>query len=148
MYVVDTDVLSQSSPTGKSGSKPVVDWLRQNGDSCYLSVVTVMECSYGIAWLEHRGANRKATRLRAWLRETLASHADRVLDMDQRTAARAGELMAVARGAGVEVSAEDAIIAATAERRGMTVLTYNEKHFVPMGIAFHNPSKALPSVPP
>jgi predicted nucleic acid-binding protein len=36
--------------------------------------------------------------------------------------------------AGVEVSAEDALIGATADLRAMAVLTANARHFTPMGI--------------
>jgi predicted nucleic acid-binding protein len=47
----------------------------------------------------------------------------------------------------VDVGFEDIAIAATAETHGLTVLTANERHFEPLGVAFVNPLKALPPLP-
>ena len=39
----------------------------------------------------------------------------------------------------------DIIIAATAQRHGLTILSRNLKHFVPLGVAVVDPFLALPS---
>jgi toxin FitB len=144
-YVVDTDVLSTTSPTVP---KPVPDlpaWLEKNSERLYLSVVSLMEISYGIAWLRHRKARRKAALLQAWLDDVTAFHKTRIIVVDDAVALRAGQLLAKARAGGVEVSAEDALIAATADLRALTVLTANARHFAPMGGVRHlDPRAGLP----
>jgi len=40
---------------------------------------------------------------------------------------------------------EDIAIAATAAARGFTILTANERHFMPLGVPVINPLKQLPS---
>jgi predicted nucleic acid-binding protein len=144
MYVIDTDVLSQSSPTRRPEGAEVAAWMKRNGDCCYLSAVTIIETSYGVAWLRHRRALRKAATLQVWLDEVLAFHRDRIIAIDANIATRAGQLLARARSEGVEVGTEDAIVAATGELGQMTVLTNNDRHFAPMGIRYVNPSKRLP----
>jgi toxin FitB len=143
-YVVDTDVLSTTSPTVP---KPVPDlpaWLEKNSERLYLSVVSLMEISYGIAWLRHRKARRKVALLQAWLDDVTAFHKSRIIVVDDDVALRAGQLLARARARGVEVSAEDALIAATADLRALTVLTANARHFAPMGVRHLDPRAGLP----
>lgn len=144
MYVVDTNVLSHVSPTKAQADPGILGWLERNGEHLYLSVVSITEVSYGIAWLRHRGATRKAANLAAWLTDVLVFYGSRLLPIDAEIALRAGELIATARAAGVEVDAEDAWIAATADLRGMTVLSGNLRHFRPMGVSTVNPFDALP----
>jgi predicted nucleic acid-binding protein len=57
---------------------------------------------------------------------------------------RAGQLPARARAGGTEVSAEDALIAPTADLRAMTVLTANTRHFAPMRVRFADSRAGLP----
>ena len=103
-----------------------------------------MEISYGIAWLRHRQAGRKAALLQAWLDDVTTFHHSRIIMVVDDIALRAGQLLAKARAGGVEVSAEDALIAATADLRAMTVLTANARHFVPMGVRYVDPRVTLP----
>jgi predicted nucleic acid-binding protein len=142
-YVVDTDVLSTTSPTAPSAIPGLPAWLERNSEHLYLSVVSLMEISYGIAWLRHRQARRKAALLQAWLADVAAFHKSRVLMADDGIALRAGQLLATARAAGVEVGAEDALIAATADLRAMTVLTVNARHFAPMSVRYVDPRAGL-----
>ncbi len=144
MYVVDTNVLSHTSPLQRAPDQELIAWLGRNGEHLYLSAVTVTEVAYGVAWLTHRRARRKAALLDAWLHDVMLFHQDRILAVDAETATRAGVLLARARAGGTEADVEDAWIAATAELRGMTVLTANERRFRPMGIRFINPFAALP----
>ena len=66
-------------------------------------------------------------------------HDDRIIPVDTAIAQRAGALMAVARATGFDPGTEDAWIAATAEIRGLEVLTFNDADFRPMGTPFRNP---------
>lgn len=51
-------------------------------------------------------------------------------DLDRETADRAGDLVRESRGRGKPLGVPDAIIAATAIRHGMTLLTFNVADFV------------------
>ena len=146
MYLLDTNVLSATAPTKARPDEAVREWIRQNAQVLYLSVVTLLELSYGLAWLRHRGATARAARLQLWLTAVCSHYADRLLPVDSGVASRAGELIAGARAAGAQASSEDAIIAATAELRGFVVLTANARHFAPMGVAHLNPFHQLPPV--
>jgi hypothetical protein len=64
--------------------------------------------------------------------------------VDTDIALRAGVLLAAARATGVEPDIEDAWIAASAELRSMTVLTFNDADYRPMGVRLLNPAAALP----
>lgn len=143
-YVVDTDVLSTTSPTASNPIPGLAEWLVRNSEHLYLSVISLMEVSYGIAWLRHRQARRKATLLQAWLDDVTTFHKSRIIMVVDDVALRAGQLLAKARAAGVEVSAEDALIGATADLRAMVVLTANARHFAPMGIRHVDPRAGLP----
>ena len=60
-YVVDTDVLSATSPTTPRPAPDLPAWLERNSEQLHLSVISLMEISYGIAWLRHAGGG-----LRRW----------------------------------------------------------------------------------
>ena len=49
-----------------------------------------MEISYGIAWLRHRRAWRKAALLQAWLDDVTAFHKSRIMIVDDDVALQAG----------------------------------------------------------
>jgi predicted nucleic acid-binding protein len=123
-----------------------MQWLRTHGELCYLSVVSLTEIAYGIAWLRHRGATAKATRLSTWHQEVVTFHDGRIIQVTIDIAERAGRFLADARAAGFEPDTEDAWIAATADARGMEVLTFNEADFRPMGVSVRNPLKDPPPV--
>jgi predicted nucleic acid-binding protein len=146
MYLLDTDVLSVAAPTKARPDEAVREWIRERSHELYLSVVTLLELSCGLAWLRHRGATARAARLQLWMDTVRVHYAGRVLPADVPVALRAGELIAAARSAGTQASSEDAIIAATAELAGFIVLTANTRHFAPMGVAHLNPFRELPAV--
>jgi toxin FitB len=144
VYLLDTCVISDLSPQQSRPDRGSAEWLRRNEVRCYLSVVTLTEIAYGIAWLRHRRATAKAARLAAWCDELVLRHADRIIPIDTEIALRAGVLLSRARAAGIEPDAEDAWIAATADVRQMVVLTFNEADFQPLGVAWRNPRVELP----
>ena len=84
------DLLSRPNPV--AAEQTVREWLRRNGDRCFLSVVSLTEIAYGIAWLRHRGATAKASRVQTWYEEIVAYHTDRILPIDVGIAVRAGVL--------------------------------------------------------
>lgn len=139
MFLVDTDVISASSPLARKPVASAVAWLESRSDQLFISVVTVAEISDGIAKLRREKATRKAANLAAWLDTMIHLYADRILILDLETARVAGVLSDAARGKGHAPGFADIIIAATARRHGFTVVTRNGRHFLPMDVKVFDP---------
>lgn len=71
-------------------------------------------------------------------------HKGRIIASGDDIAIRAGQLLAMACASGTEVSAEDALIAATTDLGAMTVITANARHFAPMRVRYADPLAGLP----
>ena len=112
--------------------------------SLFLSVVTVAEIEDGIAKARREGATRKSADLSAWLETVLHLYGDRVLAFDTATARIAGAISDRARGSGQTPGLADIIIAATAQRHGLTILSRNLRLFEPLGVAVIDPFTRLP----
>ena len=110
----------------------------------FLSAVTVAEIEDGIAKSRREGARRKSADLAAWLETVLHLYGDRVLAFDVATARIAGATSDRARGLGQAPGFADIIIAATAQHRGLTVLSRNVRHLLPLGVAVIDPFLELP----
>ncbi len=103
----------------------------------YLSVLTVGEIAKGIALL---AADRKKTSLGSWLARVENQYADRILSIDVESARIWGELTAFAfKKKGVVIPATDGLLAATALRHGLHVLTRNTRHFEASGALIIDP---------
>ena len=113
----------------------------------FLSVLTVAEIEDGIAKLRRERAVRKSADLTSWLETVCHLYGDRVLAFDAPTARIAGAISDRARGQGHAPGVADIIIAATAQRHGLTILSRNLKHFLPLGVAAIDPFLALPRPP-
>ena len=102
----------------------------------YLSVLTIGEIAKGIALLA-TGKKKKA--LATWLVGLEAQFADRILPLDVETARIWGEITARAQKTGIIIPAADGLIAATAIRHGLHVMTRNTKHFEVSGALVIDP---------
>jgi predicted nucleic acid-binding protein len=134
MYLLDTNVVSELRKAGRADAA-VRAWAESNSaGSFWLSTITVLELELGVLRIERRDAAQGA-QLRRWLEDgVLARFKERMLDVD----------VAVAReGARLHVPdprpERDALIAATALIRGLTVVTRNVGDFEPMGATVLNP---------
>jgi predicted nucleic acid-binding protein len=142
VYLIDTDVLSIASPVSpRSGANFDAwrDWLRRNADDVYLSSVTCMEISFGVAKSKRRQPGRKTVALELWLSDVLTLFDDRLCSITPDIACLAGEMLESAVASGFAPSSEDALIAATAKARGWTVLTRNAKDFAALGGQWRDP---------
>jgi toxin FitB len=147
MYVLDTDVLSMTSPAAGFGTAEVEawrQWVRRNESALYFSVITVMEVRFGIEKALAKGASAKAKRLRQWLTAAETIHRGRIIPVTTEIAHKAGELLHGAIASGRTPSSEDALIAASAELRGFRVLTRNAKHMKALHADCCNPLEELP----
>ena len=121
-YLVDTIVISATSPTIVVRRPEFIEWMDSHSSDLFLSAVTIAEIADGIAKAKREGARRKAAKLSAWLRTVLHLYGDRVLPFDSATAEIAGALSDLARGRGHAPGFADIAIAATARRHDLTVL--------------------------
>lgn len=132
-YLLDTNILSEQSR--RKPDTHLISWLSsQHSESLWISVVSVGEIERGIARLESREPDR-AKRLASWLGATVTQFQDRIIPMDQDIALRWGRMTAATPGLDI-----DAIIAATAAIRGMTIVTRNVRDLERFGVTVFNPS--------
>lgn len=143
MYLVDTNVISAGAPSRLVPAE-LVAWMDAHSALLYLSAVTVAEVEDGIAKLRREGAVRKGEVLADWLETLLHLYGNRILAFDTPVARIAGALSDRARGQGQAPGLGDIIIAATARRHGLTILSPNLRHFAPLGVAARDPFTALP----
>ena len=133
--LLDTCVLAElRRPEGHPAVKSAVAEI-PDGD-LYLSVLTVGEIAKGIALL---AAGRKKKALGTWLTGLEAKFGDRILAIDVDTARIWGELTARAQKTGVSIPGVDGLLAATALRHGLHVVTRNSRHFEASGALIIDP---------
>jgi toxin FitB len=139
VFLVDTDVISAVAPTKAVADPEASEWIRRNGGAIFLSVVTVAELQRGVALLAGKGATKKSAALAEWQQELETTFGDRILPIDNGTARRAGDLLGAAEARGQKPGLPDALIAATADLQGLTVVTWNQGHFSALGVAHRAP---------
>ncbi len=135
-FLLDTNVVSELV-------KPVPDtrvlkFLAREGD-LWLSVITLHELTYGIARL---GERVRVERLAAWLGSLKARFASRILPVDQIIAEAAGSGRGRAASQGRTVTPLDALIAATAQIRSLTLATRNVRDFEALDVPTIDPWSA------
>ena len=131
MYLLDTNVVSElRRPRPHKG---VSEWIGGvPADRLFLSAVTVGEIQAGIEITRRRDA-AKAEELASWLDRVVAGYG--VLPMD---AAAFREWARLKHGK-PDAMIEDAMIAATAKVRGLTVATRNVRDFRVFGVDIFDP---------
>jgi predicted nucleic acid-binding protein len=142
-YLLDTNVVSILDPRRRPQAPGLVEWLDRNGAILYLSVMTIAEIDAGILKLKREGKTERAKALEGLVATMAADFADRVLPIDMATArhvARLGELTYRQ-----PIGLPDLIIAATAVRHGLILLTRNIGEIGRLGIGARDPFAELPS---
>lgn len=136
--LLDTCVLSElRHPRCNSGVRLAVAALDTN--DLFVSVLSVGEIAKGIALLTK---SRKKSALQSWLQTLELHYADRLLPVDLETGRIWGEITAAAQRAGRITPAGDGLIAATARRHGLHVMTRNTRDFEASGVLLVNPWEA------
>jgi predicted nucleic acid-binding protein len=102
----------------------------------YVSVLSLGEIAKGVGLL---ATGKKREGLAAWLTALEIQFSDRLLDIDVETAKLWGELTARARKKGIVIPTTDGLLAATALRHGLHVMTRNVSDFQASGARILNP---------
>jgi hypothetical protein len=135
-FLLDTNVVSEwTKPRPNPG---VVEWLGQvDEDEVFLSVVTFAELRHGI---ERLPISTRRRQLDEWLRNELPVRFEaRIIGVDGAIADEWGRLVARREGRGRPIQAMDALIAATAQVHGLTLVTRNTADFHPSVKSILNP---------
>lgn len=133
--LLDTCVLAEiRHPQGRPEVKRKIAGFHD--DSMFLSVLTIGEIHKGVSLLS---PGKKRTALLEWLNGLEQNFETRILPVDCEVARLWGDLTARAQSRGVVISAADGLIAATALRHGLTVVTRNLRHFNSTGAAVFDP---------
>lgn len=133
--LLDTCVLSEIvRPTGEARVKERVGLFSR--DATFLSVITLGELAFGVARLQ---PGKKRDRFSAALVELEQSYKERILQLDVDTALIWGEIAAARQSIGRPLGPQDGLIAATALRHGLHVVTRNVKDFEGTGSLIINP---------
>jgi predicted nucleic acid-binding protein len=133
--LLDTCVLSDMQrPTGSPVVRAFVESL--DAGQIFLSVLTIGELAKGIALLVP--GTRKQS-LSEWLSDIELRFEHRVLPIDVEVARLWGDLTARAQTKGIQIPASDGLIAATALRHGLEVVTRNTRHFEATGAIIVDP---------
>lgn len=131
MYLLDTNVVSELRKPKPHGG--VLAWLESMEDTkLYLSAVTLGEIQAGVEMTREQDA-AKAVEIEAWLDLVATSY--NVLPMDAAVFRRWARLMHRTSN----TLYEDAMIAATADVHGLTVVTRNVADFKSFGVPLLNP---------
>ena len=133
--LLDTCVLSELRlPKINAGVREAFDAL--DSDDLFVSVLSVGEIAKGIALLQE---GRKKRELRTWLLTMERFYSNRLLPVDLETSRIWGEITAAAQRMGRQIPTGDGLIAATARRHGLHVMTRNTADFEATGALLINP---------
>lgn len=134
-YLLDTCAVSGlQKPKPKQG---VINFLGGlDLRAALLSVITLVELRKGIYLLS---PGKKIDHLMTWLVGLERQFNDSMLSADLGTSQIWGELTARVQQQGVQLSMGDGLIAATAMRHGLHVVTRSVRHFEPTGVLLINP---------
>lgn len=136
MYLLDTNVLSEIRKIRKGTANAGV---RRWAEDCpkalmYISAITLLELERGTVGMEVKDATQGAV-YRRWLEEVIKPQFHgKVLPIDAETAVLCAKMHVLNRK-----GFADSLIAATALRHNMLVVTRNEKDFAHLGARIFNP---------
>jgi predicted nucleic acid-binding protein len=134
MFLLDTNVISELRRPDKADRNVAVWANALPAASFFISAISILEIELGVLLIARKDAAQGAV-LRGWIDHQILPRFDgRVLAIDTAVAQRCARLHVPNPRA-----ERDALIAATALRHGLTVVTRNIADFEPMGVALINP---------
>ena len=134
MYLLDTNVISETRRPARM-HRNVRAWLEQTSpESLYTSVIVMMELERGVLGMERKDPAQGAI-LREWLEQVIKPALNgRILPIDEATAGMCARLHIPDRA-----PENDSWIAATAKQYGLTLATRNVKDMRHAGIKLFDP---------
>jgi predicted nucleic acid-binding protein len=133
--LLDTCVLSEiRRPQGEPRVRARVEEIDPR--QLFLSVITVGELTKGIALLP---AGERQRQLASWLLGLEQRFGEQILPVDSEVARLWGEMTAHAQSQGSQIPVGDGLIASTARRHGLYVMTRNTRHFAATGALILDP---------
>jgi toxin FitB len=135
-WLVDTNVVSELR---KRTCDPNVEiWAEaQPQETLFLSLISIAEIRFGIARAIDDARRRELTR---WLSAELRPwFANRVVGLDEDTMLEWRETADAIRAAGRPIGEPDLLIAASAKRHGLCVVTRNTAEFSRAGVTVFDP---------
>ncbi len=143
MYLLDTNIISMLDPRRQQHEVALIAWLDRNGAKLFLSVMTITEMDSGVLKLRRDGKAERADEVADLVSSILTDFGDRILPIDIDTARHVARLGGESYRR--QVALPDLIIAATAARHGLIVLTRNLKDFGRLSVTALDPFKKLPA---
>lgn len=126
-WLLDTCALSEYIK--KSPADEVIRWLDEQPESTlFISVICLGEIEKGIIKLHHVDAKR-SKKLTAWFGKLEQRFAERTLPLDAAMLRTWADLSANAELQGRKLPVMDALLIATAQRHGLTIVTRNVQDF-------------------
>ena len=131
-YLLDTNVVSETRRRRPDGK--VMAWIHQvDPQEIFVSVLTLGELAKGIA--KRRDTDPQgAAALERWLEGLQELFSDRIIPVDTTIAIAWGKLVA-----NRTLPVIDSLLAATAQVRGLTLVTRNVRDIRPTGGGIHQP---------
>jgi toxin FitB len=127
-FLCDTNVLSELV---RPQPDPRVAAWADNVSSVGISVVSVEEIAYGLAW-------KPNPRVLSWFASFFEQYSE-ILPVTREIAEQSGRLRGGLRAHGKQRSQSDMLIAATAQVHGLTLVTRNARDFEDCGISLLDP---------
>jgi predicted nucleic acid-binding protein len=134
VYLLDTNVISESRKGKKANPGMQKFWRSVDPDAIYLPVQSIGEIRRGVEIVKRRGDSAQAKILEVWLQTLATVYADRILSFDGDCAQVWGALMSAGNQHPI-----DKQIAAIALIHDMTVVTRNTSDFIGTGVSLVNP---------
>lgn len=135
-YLLDTNIISEF--TKSQPDHAVQTWLETHqSEELYLSVITIGEIQQGVMRLP---SSKRQRELLEWLNQTiLVLYEPFILPIDQECMLQWGTLTGNLIKKGQKIAVMDGLIAATAQRHQLTLVTRNTSDFVHTGLPLVNP---------
>lgn len=136
-WLLDTDVICQ--PAKRHGDPRVIAWIEQEQERCYTSAIVIAQLAY---WVRTKNG-RQRTALQNWLTRLVDAMEGRIHGFNVSVAHVWADQEWQCEQAGRRMPIEDAYIAATARRHGLTIATGNDADFQRPGLRVFNPFREL-----
>lgn len=135
-FLVDTNVFSETLK--RNPDQRVVAWLRENESEIFVSVITIAEIRRGI---ERLPQGKRREELTCWLSGLSTKMKRSILSYNRSVAHVWGQMRGKLDTEGIHLASMDSILAATAIRHNLTVVTRNTKDFEHAPVTVLNPFK-------